>query len=95
MQPAGFPGMMPYQPQAYQPAPRPAPPAPQRQQTAAPKPPPRPPATWIHQPEPVAPVAAAARPVDVPSPEQLGIRLEEPAVVVVVPEPEKLGINLR
>jgi hypothetical protein len=40
-------------------------------------------------------VAVAARPVVVPPPVQVGIRLDEPAVVVVVPEPEKLGINLR
>jgi len=34
----------------------------------------------------------AARPVDVPLPERLGIRLDNPAVVV--PEPAKLGIKI-
>jgi hypothetical protein len=34
----------------------------------------------------------ATKSVEVPPPEQLGIRLDSPAVVV--PEPEKLGIRL-
>jgi len=38
------------------------------------------------------PVAVAVRPIVVPSPEKLGIRLEAPAVVV--PAPDKLGIRL-
>jgi hypothetical protein len=40
-----------------------------------------------------APVAIApAEPVTVPPPEQLGITLSEPTIVV--PEPAKLGISL-
>jgi hypothetical protein len=40
------------------------------------------------QPRPVV----AARPVEVPSPEELGIRLD--AEPVVIPEPAALGITL-
>jgi hypothetical protein len=43
----------------------------------------------LPDPEPVAVVAA---PVEVPSPERLGIQLAEPAVNV--PPPDKLGIKL-
>jgi hypothetical protein len=44
----------------------------------------------IAQREPEAPIAL--KPVELPSPDQLGIRLDEPPVVL--PAPEKLGIRL-
>jgi hypothetical protein len=80
-QPQGLPGTMPYPQPTYQSLPRPRP------QVIAPKPQ-RPAPTA--QPEPVA-----ARQVEVPPPEQLGIRLDDRVLpVVVVPDPEKLGIRL-
>ncbi len=44
------------------------------------------------QPRPAPPVVAA-RPVSVPSPDELGIRLDPEPQAVTVPGPDELGIN--
>jgi hypothetical protein len=58
-------------------------PAPRPRATPAP---PRP------QPQPAPPVVAA-RPVSVPSPDELGIRLDLEPQAVTVPGPDELGIH--
>ena len=86
MQAGGFSAPMPYYPpQAYQ-QPRPTPSAPVVYQTK-----PRPQIAPIAVPPQTEVVAA--RLVEVPSPERLGIRLDD-SPAVVVPEPAKLGIKI-
>jgi hypothetical protein len=58
--------------------------------TPAPRPRPAPPPK--PQPRPAPPVVAA-HPVSVPSPDELGIRLDPEPQAVVVPGPDELGIN--
>jgi hypothetical protein len=62
-----------------------------RPQIEAPKPTPPQPGQVATLPQPER---MEVLPVDVPSPQQLGIRLEEPAVPpIVIPDPAKLGIK--
>jgi hypothetical protein len=94
MQAGGFSAPMPYyQPQAYQ--------QPRSQSRPQQLPVPSSPIVYQTKPRPqLAPIAVppqtdviAARLVEVPSPERLGIRLDD-SPAVVVPEPAKLGIKI-
>ena len=80
--PGGSPGFDPYMQHGAFPTPQPRPAAQQPRPQAS-----RPASVALPPLEPIA-----FKPVELPPPEVLGIRLDDPAVVV--PAPEKLGIKL-
>jgi hypothetical protein len=95
-QSTGFPGATPYRQPAPMQNPQTVSQPTVRQVTSLPRPPIDP--TKLSQAaaaEQAAPVQTSMMTVEVPSPQQLGIRLDDrTATHIVVPEPEKLGIKV-
>jgi hypothetical protein len=93
--PGGSPGFDPYMQLGAFPSPQPYYATPPQQSRPTPRPVAQQPRPQQSRPAPVAmpPLEPVAyKPVELPPPEVLGIRLDDPAIVV--PAPEKLGIKL-
>jgi hypothetical protein len=93
--PGGSPGFDPYMQLGAFPTPQPYYAAPPQQPRPAPRPVAQQPRPQPSRPASVAlpPLeTVASKPVELPPPEVLGIRLDDP--LVTIPAPEKLGIKL-